>query len=54
VIEQWKPIIEYENKYLVSDLGRVKSIHSGKIRIGNIRSNGYISIFLDKKTISNT
>lgn len=28
--EQWKPVVGYENQYLVSDHGRVKSIASGR------------------------
>lgn len=48
--ERWKDIKSYEGMYQVSDLGRVKSLHNGKVRIlryGN-NGNGYLFVNLSK------
>lgn len=48
--ERWKPIFGYDGMYEVSDLGRVRSKHSGewKVRRANKVGSGYLSITLSK------
>lgn len=41
IIEIWKPIIGYETRYLISNLGRVKSITSNIILKPEIRRDYY-------------
>ena len=45
IIETWKPIIGYETRYLISNLGHVKSINSNIILKPEIR-RGYYSVQL--------
>ena len=49
-MEEWKDIIGYEGLYEVSNIGRVRSNHSGtwKIMKQSIRKGGYKKIFLRK------
>lgn len=49
--EIWKDIPGYEGLYLVSDLGRVKGIRSGKILRPYLHKRGYLYLRLlkDKK-----
>jgi hypothetical protein len=50
MIEVWKDIPNYEGVYQVSDLGRVKSIKSGKDKILKpILLNGYYAVGLCKR-----
>ena len=55
--EQWKDIAGYEGVYQVSDLGRVRSLKYGKVRVlkSNENSAGYLTIHLyrskKKKTV---
>lgn len=51
IVEIWKDIKGYENLYQVSNLGRVKSLNSGKIRKTSKERCGYISIALSKNGI---
>jgi hypothetical protein len=46
VEERWLPIVGYEGKYEVSDLGRVKNKH-GKI-LKFLAKNGYLTVSLNK------
>ena len=52
--EIWRPIAGYEDRYLVSNIGRVKSIHREKrikILIGGLDTKGYKQVLLyDGKT----
>jgi len=50
--ENWKPILGFEDKYEVSDLGRIKSLHKrnpGIILNPRIDRAGYYSIRLSKQ-----
>lgn len=51
--EVWKPVIGYENQYLVSSMGRVWSFNYRRTRCGSILKNDdknkYHSILLSKK-----
>ncbi len=55
--EQWRDIDGYEGMYQVSDLGRVRSLKYGKVRVlkSNKNSAGYLTIHLyrgkKKKTV---
>ena len=59
-MEIWKNIEGYENKYLISNLGRVKSLYDNKgrerelIRIPRIAKNGYYYVNLYKNGKSKT
>lgn len=52
-IEIWKDVTGYEGQYQVSDLGRVRSFKSGKIRILNptMNSSGYYIVNLHINSI---
>ena len=62
--EIWKPIENYENYYLVSNLGKVKSLdritkngsgyflRKGKLLKNNINNMGYCYLYLKKDNIS--
>lgn len=43
--EKWKPIIGYENRYLISNLGNIKAIKTNKILKPEMRRN-YLSVQL--------
>lgn len=51
-IEEWKPIVGYEGKYEISDLGRIKSIGKFNIKplilVQGIRKEGYLRVSLRK------
>ena len=42
--EQWRDIEGYEGLYQVSDLGRVRRMPKGKIRVQKAARNGYLQI----------
>lgn len=46
--EQWRPISGYEGIYEISDLGRIRSLHGGRVRIlaGSSAGKGYRKIRL--------
>lgn len=44
--EIWKPIINYENNYAISNLGRVKNLKTHKLLKGDINSAGYYRVIL--------
>lgn len=44
--EIWKPVLNYEGLYEVSNFGRVKSLISGKILKPRKRNDGYLSVVL--------
>jgi len=46
--EEWKPINGYSGKYLISNLGRIKSLKSNRIRVPELHSDGYLKIKLWK------
>lgn len=56
--EIWKPMPGYENKYLISSFGRVKSLpsrtHPGGIVRPNFKKNGYVTTILSKDGIHKT
>lgn len=39
--EQWRAVVGYEGFYEVSDLGRVRSLHTGKVRAPGKLKSGY-------------
>lgn len=45
-MEEWKPIKDFEDKYAVSNLGRVKNIRTNKIKKPHILPSGYIMTHL--------
>lgn len=51
-MEKWRDIQGYEGLYQVSNLGRVRSLHYGKIRIINqIKHGNYFHVYLSKNGI---
>jgi hypothetical protein len=48
LMERWRQIKGFEDRYSVSDRGRVFSYYSNKILTGNERKHGYIMITLHK------
>lgn len=54
--EQWKDISDYEGHYLISDLGRVKSLKLNTFKIIKtfVNDNGYIHLRLCKNGICKT
>jgi hypothetical protein len=44
--EQWLPVVGFEGLYEVSDLGRIRSLRTGKIRIPGTVTGGYRQIAL--------
>lgn len=52
-MEIWKDIKEYKGLYQVSNLGKVRSLYSGKFKLLKLQKgpNGYlrVNLFLDKK-----
>ena len=46
--EQWRDIEGYEGLYQVSDIGRVRRMPKGKIRVQKAARNGYLQINLSK------
>ena len=50
--EQWKPIAGYEDLYEVSDLGRIKSLRSNKIRKPHVMNRGYLEVALFKDGVA--
>lgn len=51
MIEEWKDITEYEGLYQVSNLGNVRSINNGKLKLlkNVIGSSGYYQVTLSNK-----
>ena len=51
--EKWKPIFGYDGMYQVSDLGRVRSKHSGEWKMMKPRNDGrgylQIGLYIDRK-----
>jgi len=53
--EIWKPVLGYEGHYEVSNLGRVKSLKHGKIKIlKELNRHLYLSVNLSKNDIMRT
>lgn len=50
--ETWKPVVGYEGRYEVSDMGKVKSLKQGKILKGEVVHNGYLRVGLCKNNKS--
>lgn len=46
--EQWKQIKGYENEYLISSYGRVKTLYTNKIRGYGSNKKGYLNVVLYK------
>lgn len=58
-IEQWKDILGYENKYQISDLGRVKSLNYRRSMLSyflsqGLSTNGYLCVILTKNGVNKT
>lgn len=51
--EIWKEVKNTNGRYFISNMGRFKSLYGGKIRItiGSKDKNGYLRVFLNKKTV---
>ena len=47
VIEEWKPIIDYENLYMISNLGRVKKLEN-QVTQKDLKGNIYTRTFPEK------
>lgn len=47
--EEWKPITEFENKYLISNIGRIYNIHKNIIMKLSFDKDGYLIIKLSHK-----
>lgn len=57
--EVWKDVVGYEGYYMVSNLGRIKSmrfrhIKREKIMLPNLRPDGYMAIGLSKNGVTKT
>ena len=46
--EIWKPVLDYEGFYEVSDMGQVKSLYKNKLLIFSINQKGYYRVGLCK------
>ena len=44
--EEWKPVVGYENNYLVSSLGRIQNRRTGLILKGTVTTRGYAIVNL--------
>ena len=56
-MEQWKPIVGYEGLYMISDLGRVKSLTNrgkGRIMKTKLTRLGYPRVNLSKDKVKKT
>ena len=53
--EQWRDIDGYDGMYQVSDIGRVRSLKYGKVRVLRARKNsgGYLQVNLCKNCVGN-
>lgn len=51
VLEEWKEIPKTDNKYIISNLGRVKSIKSNKILAQIINHRGYLKVAHFSKSV---
>lgn len=40
----WKPVVGYEDNFLVSDDGQVKNLRTGTILKQHVRKNGYVTV----------
>lgn len=57
IIEIWKDILDYENRYQISNLGNIKSLYYNntlmpQLMIATIFKNGYYRIDLSKNNVS--
>lgn len=43
-LENWKPVVNYEDRYEVSDLGRVRNKRTGKVLHPQPRQHGYLGV----------
>lgn len=48
-VEVWM-VVKFDDKYMISSIGRIKTIATGLIRIGNLHRNGYLKIRFSTKT----
>lgn len=44
--EKWRPVVGFEGKYAVSDRGRVRSLHTGRLLVQRLWNSGYPSVQL--------
>lgn len=51
--EIWKPVIGYEELYEVSNIGRIRSLNSGEIKVNFLCKNGYYYCHLYKNNKCN-
>lgn len=47
-MEKWKPVVDFESLYEVSNLGRVRNCQSRKILKQEVTRSGYLKVFLYK------
>lgn len=52
--EIWKDVLGYEGLYKVSNLGRIKSLYTGKVLAKRIDTSNYIHVVLYKNKIKKT
>lgn len=45
-MEEWKPVVEFESLYEVSNLGRIRRIDTSQIRIATKLKSGYLHLHL--------
>lgn len=48
-VEEWLPVVGYGNKYLVSNMGRVRNSLTGRILCGSVSCYGYVVFVLKWK-----
>ena len=46
IVEEWRPIKDWETLYEVSNLGNVRNVKTGKLIIGDINNCGYYRVSL--------
>lgn len=44
--EEWRPVIWYEHRYEVSNMGRVRSLKTGRILKPILHPRGYVKVYL--------
>lgn len=52
--ESWKPVVGYESRYEISDLGRVRSLPRGNFLKHSSSGRGYASVKLSMSGVSKT
>lgn len=52
--ETWKSLPNYENRYAISNYGRIKNIKNRRMRVSSVNHNGYAVITLKTNGIPKT